>query len=391
MLQNLFEKNIINYTFMALCVLGLLLRLIVNLVYKKLVKESDVERLSETKNKMLTRMKKKFAACYKLKIGVNNVDIFVDKSILKYRFCGLLLSTWDNAGGQVLFLSLLLVPITTVFGVTYGCGQSQILMAGAVGILSSSILIFVDKSMNVSLKRNMLRLNLLEYLNNYCKVRLENPELVEKYRQEFNQMTEALEQTGAASTLLHESKDELSRRREARHKKEEEKKLLAAKREEELKKAEEARREEERKKLEEKRQIAAKRREEERLKLEEEQAALEARLADMKKKAAQKQLMNEQKQKEPEVSDSKAADINDEKKTINNISIDEEEKTAQKEQTIILNSENTPEEEKKVVSDAVKTPLNEKPQKASEKTGKSRESSLQEDKLIEDVLREFFA
>jgi hypothetical protein len=390
MLQDIFEKNIINYTFMALCVLGLLLRIIVNLVYKKLVSESDVERLSETKNKMLTRMKKKFAACYKLKIGVNNVDIFVDKSILKYRFCGLLLSTWDNAGGQVLFLNLLLVPITAVFGVTYGCGQSLILMAGAVGILSSAILIFVDKSMNISLKKNMLRLNLLEYLNNYCKVRLENPELVEQYRQEFNQVTEALEQTGAASALLHESKDELSRRREARLKKEEEKKLLAAKREEELKKAEEARKEEEKRKLEEKRQIAAKRREEERLKLEEEKAALEARLAEMKKKAAQKQLLNEQKQKESEESVSGTAVISDEVKPIKNISVDEEDKTPPEEQTIILSNENLLEEEK-TVSEAVKAPLKEKPQKTSVKAGKSKESSLQEDKLIEDVLREFFA
>ena len=31
-------------------------------------------------------MKMKFETCYKLKIGVNNVDIFVDKNILRYRF-----------------------------------------------------------------------------------------------------------------------------------------------------------------------------------------------------------------------------------------------------------------------------------------------------------------
>jgi len=388
MLQYIYENNIINYTYMGLCTLGLLIRIIVNLVYKRLVKESDIDRLGETRNKMLNRVKKKFEACYKLKIGVNNVDIFVDKSILKHRFCGILLSTWDNAGGQVLFLNLLLVPVAAVFGAAYGCGQEQIMRAGAVGILSSAVLILVDKSINIPLKRNMLRINLLEYLENYCKVRLENPELAEQYRQEYGQMTEAYEQAGAADALLYEAKDELSRRRQAKLKKEEEKRLLAARKEEELRRAEEARKEEERRRREERRRLAAKRREEERLRLEQERAAIEARLAEMKKKVEQQQFLNEN-QAEAKDSEESVAKMDD-KIAAANVIEHEEVKSASIDQEEALMADRAAEEEEAEYAQTVKAPIRDRQIKSAARSSKSK-SSLQEDKLIEDVLREFFA
>lgn len=374
MVQLLYDKNIIIYAFTALGGLGLLLRLIVDLVYRQLVKESD--RLGETKNKMLRHMKMKFSTCYKLKIGVNNVDTFVDKSVSKYRFCGVLLSTWDNACGQVLLLVLLIVPVAAVFGVAEKCGQDQVLMSGAVGILTSAVLILVDKSINLTGKKKLIRLNLLDYLENFIKVRLEqeatHPELVEQYRKEYFQTVENSRQTTTAATLeltKEDTKKELNRRKEAKAKKEEEKRLLAAKREEEQKKAEEARREEERRKFEERRQLAAKRREEERIKLEEERAALEARRAELKRKAEEKQLATERKQKSTEQKDellhSMEEDLKPEKEppTMDKLVKGVEEITVKKEQ------------EKKVPTKSIK----------------NQNTDIQEDKLIEDVLKEFFA
>jgi hypothetical protein len=58
------------------------------------------------------------------------------------------------------------VPVLAVFGVVYKCGQDQILLSGAIGITSSAILILVDKSINLSGKKKLLRLNLLDYFEN---------------------------------------------------------------------------------------------------------------------------------------------------------------------------------------------------------------------------------
>lgn len=391
MIQYLYDRDIIIYTYAGIGGLGLLIRLIVNLVYRHLAKESD--RLGETKNKMLKHMKMKFETCFKLKIGVNNVDTFVDKNILKYRFCGLLLSTWDNLCGQVLFLNLLAVPVLAVFGVYFDCGQDKILYAGSVGILSSAALILVDKSINLTAKKKMLRLNLLDYLENFCKVRLEqeaaSPELLEQYRREYRQIADAGKQISAAALSEKEiSKDELSRRREARLKKEEERKLLAARREEEQKRAEEARKEEERRKIEEKKQLAAKRREEERLKLEEEREALEARRAELKRKALEKQQATELKkqkaeEKEQLQGEEEGPDARTDTQDMNLLIKELDDFAEAKERAAALKTE-----KESLVKEKTEAS---KQYKAASGKSKAQAMSHQEEKLIEDVLKEFFA
>jgi hypothetical protein len=86
-MQYLYEQNVFIYSFIGLCGIGLAIRLIIDLVYNKLVKESDNPGASN--NKQLKHMKMKFETCYKLKIGVNNVDTFVDKNVLRHRFGGI--------------------------------------------------------------------------------------------------------------------------------------------------------------------------------------------------------------------------------------------------------------------------------------------------------------
>lgn len=393
MIQYLFEQNIIMIIFAGLCGLGLLVRLIVTSVYTYLVNESDSP--GETKNMMLVHMKKKFEACYKLKIGVNNVDIFVDKNVSQYRFCGILLSTWDNCSGQVLVLNLLLIPISVVFGLVFDCEQNQVFLAGAVGILAGAVLVFVDKSINLSRKKRMLRLNLMDYLENFFKVRLEHPELIELNRKEYIQLTEANKQTEQAIlSEKEEHKDEINRRKEARKKKEEERKLQAMKREEEQMKQEEARREEAKRKLEERRLLAAKRREEEIQRMEEEREALEARRAEIKRKATLKQQTSEQKQQKVE---EKEKIVHDLEKELNNV-----EERADMNLLMQGLEEIAAEKEKKQLDKKNSEPISieaakkehiakENEQKAAIGKIKSQEINVDDEKLIEDVLKEFFA
>ena len=376
MIQDIYNENIIIYSFAGLCALGVLLRFVLDMVYIYLVKESD--KLGTTKNKLLKHMKMKFETCYKLNIGVNNVDTFVDKSLTKYKFCGLLLSTWENFSGQVLLLSFLIIPISAVFGVVFEISREQILYTGAVGLLAGAALILVDKMTNLPVKKQMIRLNLLDYLENFCKVRLEHetlqPERLEQYRKEY------LATVGMRVQKIKnepENREEINRRHEARQRKLEEKRLQASKREEEQKRIaeeekriEEARKEEERIKLEERKLLAAKRREEELKRLKEESEALIIRREELKKKAEEKQIRNEMKQIEKE-----------EKKNPLN-SIEEEQLFAQAEEEQILESiEEVAAEQEQITNndDIIK-----------EQTSPS-DMSPEEEKLVEDVLREFFA
>ncbi len=218
MVQELFDKNIFSYIMLALCVCGILLKLMLNMVYSRLIKASD--NMAKSKNKLTQMMKKKFETCYKLKIGVNNVDIFVDKYVFRHKFCGVLLSTWENIGGQILMLCLLVGSISTIIGLIYECGKQQILSTFSVGILTSGLLIFLEGLINLSGRKELIRLNMKDYFENILKVRLEQeqtePELIEQYKKEYlheemnssELLAVTREKTG--KLLRKEEKDKLS-------------------------------------------------------------------------------------------------------------------------------------------------------------------------------------
>lgn len=187
MIRTLFDNHVFIYILLALTGCGILMKLVVQILYSRLLRAS--ESMSTSKNKLAKSMKKKFEAYYKLKLGVNNVDIFVDKHFFHYKFCGIFLSTWETLCGQVLVLSLLVGAISTILGLIYECGKNQILGTFTVGILSCGLLIFFEGIVNPAGKKEMIRLNMKDYLENVLMVRLvqeeNHPELMEQYKKAY--------------------------------------------------------------------------------------------------------------------------------------------------------------------------------------------------------------
>jgi len=364
MVKFIYDNNIIIYTFAGLCGLGLLVRFILDLVYIYLVRETD--NLGLTKNKMLKHMKMRFETCYRLNIGVKNVDTFVDKNLTKHRFCGILLSTWENFSGQVLLLSFLIIPISAIFGVVFDVEREKILYTGAVGILAGAALILADKMTNLSVKKQRIRINLLDYLENFCKVRLEHealqPEKLEQFRKEY---LSVIGEKNPDAEAMKKREEKKARRLEKRKQKEEEKKLRALKKQEEQKRLEQARKEAELKRLEERKKLAAKRREEEMKRLQKEQEELKTRREELRRMAEEKQRLKELRQQEKEEKERLLMKM-------------EEELYAKKK------------DEEKQVLESIEEAAAE-----LEKTGyKGLDLTVmtpEEEKLIEDVLREFFA
>ena len=284
MIQSWFEKNYIIYALTGIGALGVLLKLITNCVYIRLAKASS--NMTASKNKLIKQMKLKFETFYKLKIGVNNVDIFVDKYVYKYRICGLLLSTWENLSGLMLMICLLITPIASIVGLIEECGESNILSTFLAGVSVSALLLIVDNLFNISAKQKIIKINMKDYLENYLKARLEleamDPEVFAGYRAEM------------ASGLEHAKKTRMQKRekRQARREEKERQKYLEL--EEKQREREEKRRnkielkEMERAKKEEEKRLA----EEERMRIAEEKAESKRRAIEEKKqKQEQKRLV----------------------------------------------------------------------------------------------------
>lgn len=188
----LLENNVLVYTMTALGVIGVLTTLMCSFLYKRLIKASS--DMGNSEHKLMKSMCLRFETCYKLKIGVHNVDSFVDKYVYRHKFCGILLYTWERLCGQAIALSLSITIIFAFLGHYYNCGKDMIIYTLGLGISVSTLLIAIQVMFDMNKKKNILAANIKDYLENYLKAKLENefmsPEEMEKYRREYFEKSE---------------------------------------------------------------------------------------------------------------------------------------------------------------------------------------------------------
>lgn len=177
MVLKLFEQNVLIYGMVGLCGVGIFLKMILGAVYANLLRASD--KMDTSKNKLMKGLRTKFETNYVQDRGVNNVDSFVDKYVYQYKVCGILLHTWETLCAQLLLICMLIGSIGAILGLIYECGKRTILFTFFVGITTSAILVIIDNLLNLSTKRNMIKTNIQDYLENSLKVRLETKEKVE--------------------------------------------------------------------------------------------------------------------------------------------------------------------------------------------------------------------
>lgn len=196
MLQKLFNENVLIYAIMGVFCLGIILKFILYTVYLRMIKAS--RNIEHTENKTLRNMRIKFEAFHKLKIGVNNVDVFVDKQLINHKVCGLWLITWEKLSGQVDNLSIVFACASVLMGLVFETDRMWILSVLTVGFLTSGLLIILESLLNKNVKREMIKLNILDYFYNFLKPRIEqeesNPEIIEEYKKTIEEVSSIQEE-----------------------------------------------------------------------------------------------------------------------------------------------------------------------------------------------------
>jgi len=182
MIQQIYDSRVLIYAMLGLCALGILVKIIISCVYNSIIKASD--HMGTTNNKMLKTIRMKFETNYSINVGVNNVDIFVDKYVYTHKFCGIHLYTWENFSGQLLLLCMLTGAVGALLGLLYECGKTPILLTLFFGVLTSSMLILFEHFINLSTKKNILRINIKDYLENYLAGKLRFNQIRQQQMQE---------------------------------------------------------------------------------------------------------------------------------------------------------------------------------------------------------------
>ena len=171
MFQILEQQKGLTIAIFIFLLVSILCQLLLSVIYRYLLKET--ENLSATKNKALKQCKLKFVNCYQLNGKVANIAVFVDKFLSNLRVCHISVGWLSHLAGQLLMLSVLCSGIGVFRAIIAGATLLQIIPYYLITIFSLYLYFAISGLVDLPEKKQMLKTNLMDYLENHQISRLE--------------------------------------------------------------------------------------------------------------------------------------------------------------------------------------------------------------------------
>lgn len=144
-------------------------------IYHRLIWET--EHMSTTNDKSLQQLKLKFSGYCKINEKISNVSIFVDKYLNNIKFGSIPLSVLKHLSGQLMLLSVLVAGIGACLSIIRDEGFFSIAPFYLISFLGLYCYFAVASLVDIPGKINILRINLIDYLENHMTNRLEQTAL----------------------------------------------------------------------------------------------------------------------------------------------------------------------------------------------------------------------
>lgn len=182
--------------------LSMICQIIIGFLYQSMIKETD--NMSSTENKLLKQCKLKFVNCFQMNAGVANISVFVDKFLNRIRFLGITIPGFHHLSGQMTLLSVFTGGIGICKGIIEGETFSQILPFYILSFLALYLYFSVTSLVDMQTKKDVLRTNLVDYLENHMVNRL-------SLNLEETQLTEQMERSAATEKKSVENVEKANR------------------------------------------------------------------------------------------------------------------------------------------------------------------------------------
>lgn len=153
MLQ-LLETGRALYALAALCVLGILSRMVTRHAYKRLLKES--KDLSLTKNKSLKELRQRAENTYRVNQGLVDSSAWLEHQLYEFRTMGIRLSGWSSMGARWTWLCLLLGGAAAFFSYWYRLDTYYVVLYGGGAVLMAMLTMLFDGGLAGDLKEQLL-------------------------------------------------------------------------------------------------------------------------------------------------------------------------------------------------------------------------------------------
>lgn len=174
MFRVLEEEKWISVAMLVTLVFSIASRIIIWILYQNMIKETD--NMSATDNKILKQCKLKFANCYQLNNGVANVPVFVDKFLNRLAIGPLNVQTLYHLSGQLMLLSVFFAGVGVCKSIIAGRSLGELLPFYIVSFMGLYLYFSVSAVTDIKGKRRVLKINLVDYLENHMVNKLSSVE-----------------------------------------------------------------------------------------------------------------------------------------------------------------------------------------------------------------------
>ena len=171
MLRVFQEEKLITICMFAFLGCSIILRVFLGMLYRNMIKETD--NMASTRNRLLKQCKTKFASCYQLGNGVANIPVFVDKFLNRMTLGHVSFETLYHLSGQMMLLSVVCSGIGVCKSIIGGRTVGEVRPFYIVSFFGLYAYFSVSTVVDVRGKRRMLKINLVDYLENHLSPRIE--------------------------------------------------------------------------------------------------------------------------------------------------------------------------------------------------------------------------
>lgn len=200
------QHRIIMSVVLVLFLSGTIIQLLLSRFYNTLITET--ENMTTTEVDLLYQCKRKFSNCYRMHNGVLNVPVFVDKYLSKIKMGRFLVSTWKHLSGQLILLSIFAAGLGACLGIVEGNTLGEILPFYIVSMLDLYFYFAVSGFVDIEEKKRVLKINLVDYLENHMGNKLEDLEHSIKRLEDVENEFQPQSKRGYRETNLQNQSDQ---------------------------------------------------------------------------------------------------------------------------------------------------------------------------------------
>lgn len=207
-MQNLWKmlglegQSLFVFVIAGVCLWGMLSKLLLQGKMHQLLKAS--ENMASTTKRQIRTIRNHYENSLNMDLQVHNIQAFVDKYLLKLRFCGIPIRIWDSMAIEAALLTVAVGGIGIINSIHKTYGEETVFSILVATIISCACLLSIENIFRIENSFDRLQANIEDYLENNLKNRLGRP-LVSRQSRSQRLAAVTTEVSGEEQTSAQES------------------------------------------------------------------------------------------------------------------------------------------------------------------------------------------